>query len=250
VVEAKAAPPTEPFRDPDKAFVRLLRSFRADTGIQSAFDQANRILKRLRSGERVELYDNKGQVALVLDPSAITAAYAVCFTRDNHGPIATNLNLLLEKAADEPFPWVVNPYDLEAVAEILEYWSIDPQFLLDYLKERLPLNGKAFTSDELDLFAFRLKHKTLDWIARAEADLFVVDPHYADLFDEVYRAKQTGERVTLECTEPVLTDIGAVIRAEIAKTDKGRGGPPPASRNQPCPCGSGKKYKRCHGRGA
>ncbi|WP_170318901.1 SEC-C metal-binding domain-containing protein, partial [Allorhizocola rhizosphaerae] len=23
--------------------------------------------------------------------------------------------------------------------------------------------------------------------------------------------------------------------------------PAPASRNSPCPCGSGKKYKRCHG---
>ena len=23
--------------------------------------------------------------------------------------------------------------------------------------------------------------------------------------------------------------------------------PPPASRNSPCPCGSGRKYKRCHG---
>ncbi|MCX7839609.1 MAG: SEC-C domain-containing protein [Anaerolineae bacterium] len=25
---------------------------------------------------------------------------------------------------------------------------------------------------------------------------------------------------------------------------------PPRSRNDPCPCGSGKKYKHCHGRGA
>ncbi|WP_425505454.1 SEC-C metal-binding domain-containing protein [Sphingomonas lacunae] len=23
--------------------------------------------------------------------------------------------------------------------------------------------------------------------------------------------------------------------------------PPPASRNAPCPCGSGQKYKHCHG---
>jgi uncharacterized protein len=24
--------------------------------------------------------------------------------------------------------------------------------------------------------------------------------------------------------------------------------PPPPGRNDPCPCGSGQKYKRCHGR--
>lgn len=45
------------------------------------------------------------------------------------------------------------------------------------------------------------------------------------------------------------------VRGQFFETEKGRASPPIAvkrpvksvSRNQPCPCGSGKKYKRCHG---
>ena len=48
VVEAKASPPEEPFRDPDKAFARLRNAFRSDGGIQKGYDQANQIVRRLR----------------------------------------------------------------------------------------------------------------------------------------------------------------------------------------------------------
>jgi hypothetical protein len=33
----------------------------------------------------------------------------------------------------------------------------------------------------------------------------------------------------------------------IVEASGGPGAVPPAGRNEPCPCGSGKKYKRCHG---
>jgi len=33
----------------------------------------------------------------------------------------------------------------------------------------------------------------------------------------------------------------------IAPTGKGIRLPPTIGRNDPCPCGSGRKYKRCHG---
>lgn len=43
VVEAKASPPVEPFRDPDRAFVRVRHAFRSDRGIEHAFEQGRRI---------------------------------------------------------------------------------------------------------------------------------------------------------------------------------------------------------------
>ena len=52
-VEAKASPPKEPFRDPDKAFPRLRDAFGSDTGIQKAFDQANRLYTRFNSREDI-----------------------------------------------------------------------------------------------------------------------------------------------------------------------------------------------------
>lgn len=57
-IEEKAAPPTEPFRDPDKAFVRLRDAFRTDKGIQKAFVQANRIVRKPKAGDLVLLYDS------------------------------------------------------------------------------------------------------------------------------------------------------------------------------------------------
>jgi uncharacterized protein len=39
-------------------------------------------------------------------------------------------------------------------------------------------------------------------------------------------------------------------RQVLGPQDAPRREAPPAGRNDPCPCGSGKKYKQCHGRGA
>ncbi|HEX9276275.1 MAG TPA: hypothetical protein VGA51_07745, partial [Casimicrobiaceae bacterium] len=58
VVEAKASPPVEPFRDPDKAFVRIRDAFRSSRGIQHAFDQGRRIFRAWKRGDRVQLYDD------------------------------------------------------------------------------------------------------------------------------------------------------------------------------------------------
>ena len=54
-VEVKSSPPGEPFRDPEKAYTRLLRDFRSDTGIQKAYDQATRLLQSVRSKSVVTL---------------------------------------------------------------------------------------------------------------------------------------------------------------------------------------------------
>lgn len=53
IVESKASPPREPFRDPRKAFVRIRHAFSSDRGIQHGFEQGNRIVSRLRRGEDV-----------------------------------------------------------------------------------------------------------------------------------------------------------------------------------------------------
>jgi uncharacterized protein YecA (UPF0149 family) len=50
---------------------------------------------------------------------------------------------------------------------------------------------------------------------------------------------------------PDQEQLGAAV---VDLVRAGRGAPKPvvkgetAGRNEPCPCGSGKKYKKCHGR--
>jgi preprotein translocase subunit SecA len=43
---------------------------------------------------------------------------------------------------------------------------------------------------------------------------------------------------------------GAAANAPAAPQAPVRRDAPKVGRNDPCPCGSGKKYKQCHGRGA
>jgi hypothetical protein len=61
VLEAKATPPVEPFRDPDKAFIRLRDAFRGDSGVQKAYQQANRVVGKLKAGGVAPLYDARGR---------------------------------------------------------------------------------------------------------------------------------------------------------------------------------------------
>jgi hypothetical protein len=117
IVEVKASPPIEPFRDPEKAFIRLRHAFRADTGIQKAYDQGMRLLRRLRKGESVTLYDEEGKIAAEVPAQLADQTFCVCVTRDDFGPLATNLALLLEKGEAEPYPWAINVFDLEMLGE-------------------------------------------------------------------------------------------------------------------------------------
>ena len=135
-VEVKSSPPDEPFRDPDRAYTRLRRSFRSDTGIQKAYDQANRLLQSVRSDVDVSLYDKDGNEALQLPASIIERAYCVCVTKDSYGPVATCLSFLLEKDESEPYPWAVSVWEMENIAEIWKYYKWDAKQLKAYLSDR------------------------------------------------------------------------------------------------------------------
>ena len=102
-VEGKASPMDEPFRDPERAFVRLQRRFRSESGIQKAYDQSLRLYKLLQAGE-LTLYDGKGAEILRLPSSHLDNAFCVCVTRDSFGPLATFLSPLLSRGVDEPLP--------------------------------------------------------------------------------------------------------------------------------------------------
>jgi preprotein translocase subunit SecA len=51
----------------------------------------------------------------------------------------------------------------------------------------------------------------------------------------------------LQYTAPTVDGEGGVQHSNAPSTAGGGGGFANASRNAPCPCGSGRKYKRCHG---
>ncbi len=251
LIEAKAAPPIEPFRDPDKAFIRLRDAFRADKGIQKAFEQGNRIVRKLKAGKAVPLYDARRCEVGRLLPDHTKLPIGVCVTRDNYGPLATNLALLLEKDASDSYPWVVNILDLGNLAEAWSYFGWGPAELRKYLEQRIQLNGKLFSDDELDYAGFFIRHGSFDSAIESRADILQLNPEYSSLFDKIYyHLHMDGPPVTVKQTEPVLTDLKRSL-ADGEPFFVESGGRTLQSkkigRNEPCPCGSGKKYKRCCG---
>lgn len=250
-VEVKASPPDEPFRDPEKAFVRLKRRFRSDIGIQKAYDQSLRLLGTLRERELV-LYDDEGAEVLHLDPSIAGNAFCVCVTRDSFGPQATFLSLLLSKGSDDPYPWAVNILDLEQIADAWEYFGWDARQLKSFLSQRLTMHDKVFSDDELDFVGAYIRHCGLNHFARSDYDFLPLLNTYALIFDDIYFHKYHGQpRVSINPRYPILDDLGESMRlmrlGEPIPAESSLSGRIKIGRNNLCICGSGVKFKRCHG---
>lgn len=216
VIEAKASPPVEPFRDPDKAFERISRRFQSDRGIQGAYDQAMRILRRLPAGETIALYDENRQEALSITPTDLNRCYAICVSRDDFGPISVDLSLLLTKQQDEPYPWAVNILDLNYLIDAWAYLDWGPEKLYAYLDARLELNGRIIAFDELDLAGAFIQHAGLDEIPRSEDSRTYFSETYSDVFDKIYDAQRGGPEFKLSTTKPVLVDVKEKLK-EVSK---------------------------------
>jgi hypothetical protein len=202
VVEAKASPPLEPFRDPEKALTRLKRAFQSNRGIQKAFEQGERIRKQLVLGNSIDLFHSRRNKVASIESKDINNIYTVCATRDDFGPLAVDLSLLLKKEKDEPYPWTVNIFDLQNFADAWELFGWGPDRLCEYLDDRIQLNGKVFASDEMEIAGFFVQHGTLSHLTGAEADRLHLTPDYSNVFDRIYEMKHGGEPVAYAPTEP------------------------------------------------
>jgi hypothetical protein len=158
----------------------------------------------------------------------------------------------LEKPEADPYPWAVNIFDLDALLDAWSYFGWGPEKLCEYLDQRQQLHGKVFTTDELAVAGFFVRHGGLRHLKQAETDMVVLNPEYTDVFDKIYLAKKGGEKVEYAPTEPFMQDMRKMfdeaLEAErpIARPQMRRR--VKQGRNEPCACGSGKKYKKCCGR--
>ncbi len=253
IVEAKASPPVAPFRDPDKAFTRLKHAFAKDTGIQAGFEQAERLRARFARGERIALYSKDGTLLREIDSSQYNDVFAICITRDNFGPLATDLSFLLEKPADVPFPWVANVFDLSSLADAWRFFGWGKGETVRYLSERQLCHGKVYGSDELEYAGYFIRHGGLRSAIDSKADLMTLNPAYSDFFEELYRHQNYGgPRPNTKITKPVIMDLRKSLSSDepvfVSKEGTIEKRYDGVSRNALCPCGSGKRFKRCHGR--
>jgi SEC-C motif len=254
VIEAKASPPIEPLRDPEKAFIRIRDSFKGNTGIQKAYNQANSILSKLKRKNEVILYDKKGNVIHTIKFDSKKLQIGICVTRDNYGALATDLSLLLEKKEEDDYPWAVNILDLKNFQDAWDYLKYDEVKFCNFLNERTKLHGKVHSTDELEYAGFFILHGDLSSLNVKNYDRIQLNPNYSDIFNDIYYAQyQGGPPVEFEVNkEPYVMDLRESLRKgypvepndvsiEPVRTIKKIG------RNEKCPCGSGKKYKNCCG---
>lgn len=246
IIESKAVPLQDPFRDYSPAFRRLKQAF--GKSIQYAYKQADHLLKQLRAGKEVALYDRKGVEQVRLLPSM--HALAVCVTRDDYGFLATDLSVLLEKEPDQAYPWVVNIFNLEDIAEIWTYFNWDIRQLMSYLSYRVQLHGRVFAGDEMEYVGAYVHHCGLTEFVNNEMDVVAIPPYYTDIFDDIHShiihhtplagvrlitPKISEFEISISHTRNILTTADQSRRIIVERSEE-------------CPCESGVEFEKCHGR--
>jgi preprotein translocase subunit SecA len=141
---------------------------------------------------------------------------------------------------------------------------------MDYLRQGIHLRGYAqkdyryeYKREAFELFAGMLERIKFDTVTiLATLDVQVKSPEQIEREEEERRAR-LNRALQLQHAEATsqsqLTGAGALPPDEAAPqgAQPGQGGPPQiqrpvrvapkVGRNAPCPCGSGKKFKNCHG---
>jgi len=212
VIESKASPPAEPFRDPERAYVRIERDFKSDTGIQRAYDQAIRVYRALANGDTLHLHDSKREVVASISPQDVDDVFCICATRDNYGPLAVDLSLLLEKQEADPYPWATNILDLKYMLKAWKYFGWGGAEFREFIEDRIRLHGKILTFDELEVAGFYIRHGSLRRLVDADVDRIWLAIDYSDVFDDVYYATIGGPPVNLVQTEPVMENVSERLR--------------------------------------
>jgi len=162
------------------------------------------------------------------------------------------------KAADEVFAGKVERVGLEQFTPFMRMillQSIDSHWrehlsALDYLRQGIHLRGYAQKNpkQEYKREAFELFSQLLD-VVKMDVTRVLMTVRIQSQ-EEVERAAEAIEERAERISNVTYThpnedgsvsqdaDVAAMLAAQVPKV----------GRNEPCPCGSGKKYKQCHGR--
>ena len=145
---------------------------------------------------------------------------------------------------------------------------------MDYLRQGIHLRGYAqkdyryeYKREAFELFAAMLERIKFDTVTiLATLDVQVKSPEQIEREEEARRARLNRALQAQHAEAASLSQLGAVGEKRRRRAAAGAAGrraqaPPPmpqqpqrpvraapkVGRNQPCPCGSGKKFKNCHG---
>ncbi|MCE2880326.1 MAG: preprotein translocase subunit SecA [Comamonadaceae bacterium] len=122
---------------------------------------------------------------------------------------------------------------------------------LDYLRQGIHLRGYAQKQpkQEYKREAFELFGQLLDSVKNeVTRTLMTVRVESSAQLDQAADAIEGRAERIANVTYTAPTETGEAETSLDATTARAAGGTPRVGRNDPCPCGSGKKYKQCHGK--
>lgn len=218
ICEVKARQVREPFRDVNKAYTRIRRDFFSDSGIQHAYQQANKLKKLILSQENTVLYDKTGNTIITIERKNINDIFCLCITDDNFSILASNLTLLLEKEKNEPYPLVTSIDNLELIISGFQFFGLGQKEFIKYIKQRDYYHEKFHSADELGIAGLFLNNNGLDKIKGIEiVDMIFVSNADSDIFDKIYY-KELGYDVEVNRAPTNSYELGKMKERTVKKT--------------------------------
>jgi preprotein translocase subunit SecA len=143
---------------------------------------------------------------------------------------------------------VMRHFEKAVMLQVLDTQWKDHLAAMDHLRQGIHLRGYAQKNpkQEYKREAFELFSDMLDRIKREVVSLITrVQIRQQEDVDALEAQRQRQQPMHYE--HPSVTG-GEEEEAEVATVQQVVRKQPKIGRNEPCPCGSGKKYKQCHGR--
>jgi preprotein translocase subunit SecA len=166
---------------------------------------------------------------------------------------------------------IMRHVEKDIMLKVLDQQWRDHLGAMDYLRQGIHLRGYAqkdyryeYKREAFELFAAMLERIKFDTVTiLATLDVQVKSPEQIEREEEARRARLNRALQMQHAEAASLSQLGAPAGEPPQAPPPGaRGAPPPVpppqaqrpvraqpkvGRNQPCPCGSGKKFKNCHG---
>ncbi|MGC3981942.1 MAG: preprotein translocase subunit SecA [Steroidobacteraceae bacterium] len=126
---------------------------------------------------------------------------------------------------------------------------------MDYLRQGIHLRSYAqknpkqeYKREAFELFTSmldRIKHDTVSMLSRlqvrSEAEIQAEAEERQRRLEAAMQTQHAAPESIVAPPSQEVTDSSAAMNEQVTRTG------PKVGRNEPCPCGSGKKYKHCHG---
>ncbi|MCM2971047.1 preprotein translocase subunit SecA [Larsenimonas suaedae] len=159
---------------------------------------------------------------------------------------------------------VMRRFEKQVMLQVLDTRWKEHLQSMDHLRRGIHLRGYAqknpkqeYKREAFELFQTLLENIKSD-VIRILSHVQVRQPDDVDELErsrkETLEREQAASEMTLEneyaedVEDDVALDEQAIAGAEQTAQETVRRTEPKVGRNDPCPCGSGKKYKQCHGR--